>query len=131
MNHYNSQQTQKLCKQLKLEEENLFSPNLCPNEIVLLTHTEEYLNKLLKQTLSASEQRRIGFPQSLELTKRELIITKGTIDCCYYALELGAAMNIAGGTHHAFADKGEGFCLLNDMVLLLIFCYKKSYLKKY
>ena len=113
-----------------IEEENLFSPNLCPNEIVLLTHTEEYLNKLLKQTLSASEQRRIGFPQSLELTKRELIITKGTIDCCYYALELGAAMNIAGGTHHAFADKGEGFCLLNDMAIAANYLLQKKLSKK-
>ncbi len=100
-----------------IEEENLFSPTLCPNEIVLLTHTEEYLNKLLNQTLTGSEQRRIGFPQSHELTKRELIITQGTIDCCNYALEFGAAMNVAGGTHHAFADKGEGFCLLNDMAI--------------
>ena len=113
-----------------IEEENLFSPNLCPNEIVLLTHTEEYLNKLFNQTLSASEQRRIGFPQSLELTKRELIITKGTIDCCYYALELGAAMNIAGGTHHAFADKGEGFCLLNDMAIAANYLLQKKLSKK-
>jgi len=100
-----------------IEEENLFSPTLCSNEIVLLTHTEEYLNKLLNQTLSASEQRRIGFPQSLELTRRELMITQGTIDCCNYALEYGAALNVAGGTHHAFADKGKGFCLLNDMAI--------------
>ncbi len=94
--------------------DNLFAPTVCADEIILLTHTEEYLNKLKHQTLSAKEQRHIGFPQSPALTERELIITQGTIDCCRFAFENGVAMNIAGGTHHAFADRGEGFCLLND-----------------
>lgn len=94
-----------------------FSPGMCEEKIVLLTHEKTYLDKLLLQTLSASEQRRIGFPQSSELTKRELIITQGTIDCCDFAFENGVALNVAGGTHHAFADRGEGFCLLNDMAV--------------
>lgn len=97
-----------------ITQENLFSPASCPDETILLTHTAEYLHKLKSQTLSAQEQRRIGFPQSAELTRREFVITQGTIDCCHYALKNGAALNVAGGTHHAFADKGEGFCLLND-----------------
>jgi acetoin utilization deacetylase AcuC-like enzyme len=67
--------------------------------------------------LSAREQRHNGFPQSPELTQRELIITQGTIDCCFFAMENGVAMNVAGGTHHAFADHGEGFCLLNDFAV--------------
>jgi acetoin utilization deacetylase AcuC-like enzyme len=96
---------------------NLFSPGICPDEIVLLTHTQEYLLKLKNQTLSAKEQRHIGFPQSPELTQRELIITQGTIDCCHHAFENGVAINVAGGTHHAFADHGEGFCLLNDFAV--------------
>lgn len=100
-----------------ITEENIFSPNQCPEETVLLTHDKAYLDKLLNQTLSASEQRKIGFPQSAQLTERELIITQGTIDCCYYAMQFGAALNVAGGTHHAFADHGEGFCLLNDMAI--------------
>ena len=95
----------------------LQSPAVCNDEIILLTHTEEYLNKLKQQTLSQKEQRHIGFPQSPELTKRELIITQGTIDCCYAAFENGVALNVAGGTHHAFADRGEGFCLLNDFAV--------------
>ena len=97
-----------------ITKENLFAPSICADEIVLLTHTAAYLNKLKQQTLSVKEQRHIGFPQSPQLTKRELIITKGTIDCCLSALETGVALNVAGGTHHAFADRGEGFCLLND-----------------
>ena len=100
-----------------ITEENIFAPLPCSEETILLTHSREYLDKLLLQTLSASEQRKIGFPQSPALTERELIITQGTIDCCYHALNNGIALNVAGGTHHAFRDRGEGFCLLNDMAV--------------
>lgn len=96
---------------------NLFQPNVCPHDVVLLTHDAAYFDKLLQQTLSTQEQRRIGFPQSPMLTLRELTITQGTIDCCYYAKQFGVALNVAGGTHHAFADRGEGFCLLNDFAV--------------
>jgi len=96
---------------------NLFSPLPCPDDIILLTHSREYLDKLKNQTLSPQEQRKIGFPQSPELTYRELVITQGTIDCCRHAIDNGIALNIAGGTHHAYADRGEGFCLLNDFAV--------------
>ncbi|TAJ66934.1 MAG: histone deacetylase [Chitinophagaceae bacterium] len=95
----------------------LFSPLPCKEETVLLTHDTGYLQKLVQQTLSASEQRKIGFPQSPALTQRELMITQGTIDGCIHAMESGVALNVAGGTHHAFRDRGEGFCLLNDMAV--------------
>jgi acetoin utilization deacetylase AcuC-like enzyme len=97
--------------------ENFFSPDICPDQIILDTHDQVYFNKLVQQQLSPSEQRKIGFPQSPELTKRELIITQGTIDACSFAIESGVSLNVAGGTHHAFADRGEGFCLLNDMAV--------------
>lgn len=100
-----------------IDQEQLFSPQPCSDEILLLTHDREYINKLEQQTLSASEQRKIGFPQSPLLTKRERIITQGTIDCCLHAIRSGCALNVAGGTHHAFRDRGEGFCLLNDMAV--------------
>jgi acetoin utilization deacetylase AcuC-like enzyme len=100
-----------------ITEENLFSPQACSAEIILQTHSPVYYQKLLDQTLTASEQRKIGFPQSPQLTLRERIITQGTIDCALYALKYGVAMNIAGGTHHSFYDRGEGFCLLNDMAV--------------
>jgi acetoin utilization deacetylase AcuC-like enzyme len=100
-----------------IETGNLFSPEACADEIILLTHTAAYLHKLKTQTLSAREQRHIGFPQSHGLTQRELLITRGTIDCCHHALQNGVSLNVAGGTHHAFADHGEGFCLLNDFAI--------------
>ncbi len=100
-----------------ISQQNLFAPQPCTKETVLLTHTAEYFQELLEQTLNARQQRVIGFPQSEELTLRELIITQGTIDCALTALQTGVALNVAGGTHHAFADHGEGFCLLNDMAI--------------
>jgi acetoin utilization deacetylase AcuC-like enzyme len=109
---------------------NFFAPSICEEEIILFTHDQTYFNKLLYQQLSASEQRKIGFPQSPELTRRELIITQGTIDACSYALESGVALNVAGGTHHAFADRGEGFCLLNDMAVAANYLLQKKISKK-
>ena len=61
--------------------------------------------------LRDGSERKIGFPQSTALIERELIITQGTIEASLYALENGVALNVAGGTHHAFAERGEGFCL--------------------
>jgi acetoin utilization deacetylase AcuC-like enzyme len=109
-----------------ITEESLFEPKPCSNEIILWTHDAEYLDKLLLQTLSAKEQRHIGFPQSPQLTQRELIITQGTIDCCHYALQNGIALNVAGGTHHAFANRGEGFCMLNDQAIASKYLLKKA-----
>jgi acetoin utilization deacetylase AcuC-like enzyme len=107
-----------------------FSPSTCPDDIVLLTLEHIYLNKLKNQTLSVKEQRHIGFPQSPELTRRELIITQGTIDCCHHAIGNGVALNVAGGTHHAFADRGEGFCLLNDFSIAANYLLHKNLVKK-
>ena len=100
-----------------ITNDTIFSPAVCPDKIILWTHEKTYLDRLHNQTLSAKEQRHIGFPQSPALTQRELIIAQGTIDCCHYALQNGVAINVAGGTHHAFADRGEGFCMLNDMAI--------------
>lgn len=97
--------------------EHFFSPKPCTEEVILWTHDKDYLLKLIELSLNPSEQRRIGFPQSTLLVQRELVITQGTIDACHFALESGVSLNVAGGTHHAFADRGEGFCLLNDMAI--------------
>lgn len=113
-----------------ITEANLFSPVECATEVVLWTHDATYLDKLVQQTLTASEQRKIGFPQSLSLTHRELVIAQGTIDCCYHALKQGVALNVAGGTHHAFADRGEGFCLLNDMAIAANYLLHKGMASK-
>lgn len=113
-----------------ITEANLFAPAPCREEIILLTHDLAYLQKLTQQNLSDREQRVIGFPQSPELTARELIITQGTINCCFAALENGVALNVAGGTHHAFSDHGEGFCMINDMAVAANYLLHKGLVKQ-
>lgn len=110
--------------------DHFFIPNACAAEVVLKTHEAEYYQKLISLQLTASEQRAIGFPQSQALIKREFIITQGTIDCSIAALENGIALNVAGGTHHAFADRGEGFCILNDMCVAANYLLDHGYCKK-
>ncbi len=97
--------------------ENVFKPQKVKSEDVLRAHTLEYYNDLLALSLSPKMIRKIGFPLTAELVERELIITQGTIDCSYFALENGVSFNIAGGTHHAYSAAGEGFCLLNDVAI--------------
>lgn len=121
---------QQLLYEGTITEEALFAPRPCSDEVVLLTHCPGYLTKLKEQTLSAQEQRRIGFPQSPQLTLREFVITQGTIDCCSRAFENGVAMNVAGGTHHAFRDRGEGFCLLNDFAVAANYLLRQKLAKK-
>jgi acetoin utilization deacetylase AcuC-like enzyme len=97
--------------------ENIFSPNAVDEETILLTHDPDYWQQLRDLALLPKEQRRIGFPLSAQLVEREVRIAQGTIDGCRYAFEYGVAFNIAGGTHHAGTNWGEGFCLLNDQAI--------------
>lgn len=113
-----------------IDQSQLFIPETCPLADLYTTHTKEYVNKLIEQTLSPQEQRKIGFPQTPELTERELIITQGTIDCCLHAFKNGVALNVAGGTHHAFANRGEGFCMLNDMAIASNYILQRGLAKK-
>ncbi|WPV01867.1 histone deacetylase [Mucilaginibacter sp. cycad4] len=96
---------------------NLFSPGLLEEDIIIRTHDVNYWRQLRDLTLSPKEQRRTGFPLSARLVEREVRIAKGTIDGCRYAFEDGVAFNVAGGTHHAGSNWGEGFCLLNDQAI--------------
>jgi acetoin utilization deacetylase AcuC-like enzyme len=82
-----------------------------------LVHTREYLNKLETSGLSASETRRLGIPWSDALWRRSRLASAGTVLAARSALDEGLAANLAGGTHHAFADHGEGFCVLNDVAI--------------
>jgi len=109
---------------------NLFAPQPCPDAEVLLTHDADYLADLKNLALTPQHIRRIGFPLSAGLIHRELVIAQGTIDCCGYAMQHGVALNVAGGTHHAFANRGEGFCLLNDMAIAANYLLHKGLAKK-
>lgn len=96
---------------------NLFEPVPPGDDLVIRTHDRDYFDRLLNLKLTRSEERKTGFPLSASLVQREITIAGGTLQCALYALENGIAMNVAGGTHHAFRDRGEGFCLLNDMAI--------------
>lgn len=100
-----------------LREENFFQPDALEIDHILLTHTPAYWQKLQDQTLSPKEIRKIGFPMTPELVTRGRHIAMGTLSCARMAMEHGIALNTAGGTHHAFADHGEGFCVFNDFAL--------------
>ncbi len=100
-----------------ISAENIFSPKPVSEEKILWTHDADYWQQLRDLTLSAKEQRRIGFPLSSQLIEREIRIAQGTIDGCHFAFENGIAFNVAGGTHHAGSNWGEGFCMLNDQAI--------------
>jgi acetoin utilization deacetylase AcuC-like enzyme len=100
-----------------LSASNFFTPERLEDPWILNTHDPEYFKRLLLQSLSKSEIRAIGFPLSPELIKREIQIAGGSVQAAVHALAHGIGMNIAGGTHHAFTDRGEGFCLLNDLAI--------------
>lgn len=100
-----------------LEDSNFFTPSALNPASIARVHSPHYWAKLERLELSPSEIRRTGFPLSEALVMRERIIMGGTVEAVAFAVQHGVAMNIAGGTHHAFADRGEGFCLLNDLAL--------------
>lgn len=97
---------------------NFFEPERMSNEApILAIHDAEYFYDLLNITLDKRAARKIGFPLSEVLVEREITIADGTIKASKFTLEHGIAMNIAGGTHHAYADRGEAFCMLNDQAI--------------
>lgn len=99
-----------------------FTPYALDISSALSVHDANYFRRLINLELSYQEARKTGFPQSRELVERELIIMGGSLQAAKYALEYGVAMNIAGGTHHAFTNRGEGFCLLNDLAIAARVC---------
>ena len=112
------------------KEENFFSPDIIDDDLVLLTHDLAYYQKLCALDLSKKEARPIGFPLSEALVKREKIIVNGTVESAIYALQHKVSLNIAGGTHHAFSNKAEAFCLLNDQAIAANYLLTNQLVKK-
>ena len=107
-----------------------FSPQPVDDRWVLGVHTKDYVRMLKTLTVPDRMMRKVGFPLSEALIRREWVITQGTIDCCRLALEHGVALNVAGGTHHAYADRGEGFCLLNDVAVAAHYLLENGLIRK-
>ena len=96
---------------------NFFEPKIPNDKHIVAIHEPEYYYDLLNITLDQRSARKIGFPLSEVLVERERIIADGTIKASKFALQYGVAMNIAGGTHHAYTNRGEAFCMLNDQAI--------------
>jgi acetoin utilization deacetylase AcuC-like enzyme len=118
---------QQLLAEGTLLEEDIFVPIELSEAWLQGIHDTNYVHRLFHLKLDTKEQKVTGFVHNNELIRRERLIMEGTRLCAEKALSTGIAMNIAGGTHHAFADKGEGFCLLNDQAIAVNWLLKKKY----
>lgn len=107
----------KLIEEETLQLSEIFEPQPAGLNDVLLIHTEDYISRLRGGTLTAKEIRKLGLPWSKSLVRRSFLATSGTINAAKHALENSVASNLAGGTHHSFPDRGEGFCVLNDVAV--------------
>lgn len=119
-----------LCRLGIITESQIVKPNTLLLEHALLVHTPQYVQKCLQLQLSDKEQRAIGFTQSAQLIERELTIMQGTLDMALLAIKHGCGLNIAGGTHHAFANKGEGFCIFNDIAIAAAYLLQNNLAKQ-
>lgn len=124
-----------LYQQLQLEgivsEEQFFVPESIDLAHVHRVHDPAYVEKLLSLNCSPREQRVSGFEHSQTLIDRELMIMEGTRKCAEMAVKTNTvALNIAGGTHHAYPDRGEGFCLLNDQAIAAQWLLDQELVKK-
>jgi len=113
-----------------IDDRQFFHPKKLEEKVLLFTHTKEYWDKLKQQNLSQKEIRKIGFPMLETLVERGRHIAQGTLDCALFALEYGCSLNIAGGTHHSFADRGEGFCVFNDFAIAANYLLRKNIVNK-
>jgi acetoin utilization deacetylase AcuC-like enzyme len=109
---------------------NFFAPADIDEKVVLETHSLEYYQRLTNFLLNKKELRAIGFPMSDVLIEREKKIVQGTLECSLHALKNGVSMNIAGGTHHAFSNRAEAFCILNDQSIAANYLIKNNYCKR-
>lgn len=98
---------------------------------ILLLHTEDYVRGLIDGTLEKNTVRRLGLPWSESLVRRTFLAVSGTINASFHALETGISSNLAGGTHHAFPDRGEGFCVLNDVAIAIRVLQKKRLARRF
>jgi acetoin utilization deacetylase AcuC-like enzyme len=109
----------KLLAEGTLRHDEICEPEAAAVEDVLLVHTEDYVSRLCKGELTPKEIRRLGLPWSESLVRRSFYAVGGTLAATAAALNEGYSSNLAGGTHHSFADRGEGFCVLNDVAIAI------------
>jgi acetoin utilization deacetylase AcuC-like enzyme len=109
----------RLLHERTLRPTDITEPQPAPLADVLLVHTEDYVTRLRAGLLTPRELRRLGLPWSKALVRRSFLAAGGTTEAARWSLENGVGSNLAGGTHHAFAERGEGFCVLNDVAIAI------------
>lgn len=119
-----------LVEQGIIDESQLSAPALATREDVLLAHTPRYVDGVLTGTLERLEQRRIGFPWSPGLVERSLATVGGCIASARASLQDGLSGNLAGGTHHAMRDAGEGFCVFNDIAVTTLKFFSEGLVRR-
>ena len=102
-----------------IDPAHLHEPARAPIDDVLLVHTSGYVQAIVEGTLDPAAQRVLGLPWSPELAERSFRAVGGTCEAAGHALQEGIAFNLAGGTHHAFPDRGEGYCVFNDVAIAI------------
>lgn len=113
-----------------VKREHVLEPGPVADFHLNLVHTERYFNGIKAGSLEAGEWRRLGLPWSPELARRSVLASQGTINAAFVALEDGISGNLAGGTHHAFPDHGEGFCVFNDVAIAIRVLKSGLWIKK-
>jgi acetoin utilization deacetylase AcuC-like enzyme len=108
---------ERICSEQLVTADQIRIPAAATDTEILRAHTADYLERVVLGTLTRAEVTRIGFPWSTEMVERCRRSSGATIEACRSALSCGFGANLAGGTHHAFADAGEGFCVFNDSVI--------------
>jgi acetoin utilization deacetylase AcuC-like enzyme len=101
------------------EASDFVTPQLASDQDILLVHTPQYVQKLKTGTLSRSEEMQMEIPYSPELVRAFWLAAGGSILAAQHALQDRVAFNIGGGFHHAFADHGEGFCMIHDVAVAI------------
>lgn len=108
-----------LLEQGIVADHELIDPGLASPADLLRAHSQRYVNSVINGTLEPMEIRRIGFPWTQSLVTRSLATVGGCMAATYAALEDGVSGNLAGGTHHAMTDAGEGYCVFNDVAVAI------------
>lgn len=100
------------------------------DEAILRAHDSDYLRRVQQGELSIHEIRKIGFPWSPEMVERSFRSSSATLESCRAALQEGVAVNLAGGTHHAFRDHGGGYCVFNDSAIAALNIIAEGHVKR-
>ncbi len=119
-----------LLKEQVLHPNELYEPQIVSPETVTLAHTRKYVESICNGTIEPKAMRRIGFPWTPALVTRSLASVGGALCAGEEALRVGVSGNLAGGTHHALVNAGEGYCVFNDIAVVILYLLKNKKIRR-